>query len=66
MIFDLPGPMKSLTYKLSTQKDMDETLKLLRDEGVKASGYKGDVRDLDAVKSNFLSALAEFGKSRYS
>ena len=62
VIFDLPEPIKSVKYKLSTQKDMDESLRLIRAEGVKASGYKVDVRDLNAVKKNFENALGEFGK----
>ncbi len=62
VIFDLPEPIKSVKYKLSTQRDMDESLKLVRAEGVKASGYKVDVRNLNAVKKGFEKALAEFGK----
>lgn len=62
VIFDLPGNIKSVKYKLSTQKDLDESLKLIRAEGVKASGYKVDVRDMDAVKSGFQKAISEFGE----
>ncbi|MES2527296.1 MAG: SDR family NAD(P)-dependent oxidoreductase [Bdellovibrionota bacterium] len=62
VIFDLPGTIKSLKYKLATQKDMDETLSLVRAEGVKASGYKVDIRDLASVKENFSEALSTYGK----
>ncbi len=62
VIFDVPNPVKTLKYKLSTEADLDESLKLVRAEGVKATGYKVDIRDLASVKKNFAAAVTEFGK----
>lgn len=62
VIFDILENIKGVRYELSTKKDLEETLKLIRAEGVAASGYKVDVRSESEVQKGFEKAIREFKK----
>jgi NAD(P)-dependent dehydrogenase (short-subunit alcohol dehydrogenase family) len=58
---DLPGAMRSLTYPLAGEDDMDETVGLVGAEGRRCLAVPTDVRDRSAVDGAVQRALDEFG-----
>lgn len=62
VVFDILEQIPSVQYPMSTQSDMDETIKLIEEEGVRALPIKGDVRDYDSVAGAVEATLARFGR----
>lgn len=58
---DLAGPLPGVPYTSPTPADLDETAKLVKDEGRRAILRQGDVRDLAGMKDVVAEAVAEFG-----
>lgn len=58
---DLAGPLPGVPYDSPTPADLDETTALVEAEGRRALLHKGDVRDLDGMKSLLAGAVAELG-----
>lgn len=61
VVLDLLEQVPSVQYAMSTQSDMDETVKLIEAEGRTAIGIKGDVRDYDQVENAVKTAVDELG-----
>ena len=55
-------PLKTLSYELSTQDDLNETASLIRQLGRRVVTGIADVRDLEAVQRVVSRGLDEFGK----
>lgn len=62
VILDLLEQIPSVEYEMSSQSDMDETVKLVEEEGKRVLPIKGDVRSWDDVDGAVKAALAEFGR----
>jgi SDR family mycofactocin-dependent oxidoreductase len=61
VILDICEQIPSVQYPMSTQADLDETVKLIEAEDRRVLPIKGDVRDYDTVLAAVASAVAEFG-----
>ena len=58
---DVPGPIDSIRYLVSTQDDLDETVKLVEADGGRCLGIAMDVRDADVVDAAVRRTVEEFG-----
>jgi SDR family mycofactocin-dependent oxidoreductase len=58
---DICAQIPEVPYPLSTQDDLDETVRLVEKTGRRMLGIKADVRDHGQVKAAFDAGVAEFG-----
>jgi SDR family mycofactocin-dependent oxidoreductase len=58
---DICADIDVLTYKLSTQEDLDETVRLVEKAGRKMLAHRADVRDKDALQAAFDAGVKQFG-----
>ncbi|MEE3849331.1 mycofactocin-coupled SDR family oxidoreductase [Gordonia sp. LSe1-13] len=58
---DLAGPLPGVPYDPATPADMDETRRLVEEQGVKAHLVTCDVRDLEGLKSVVDEGVGVFG-----
>ena len=58
---DLAGPLPGVPYDSPTPADLDETVRLVKEQGRKIVVRQGDVRDLDAMREFVDEAVAELG-----
>jgi SDR family mycofactocin-dependent oxidoreductase len=61
VLVDICEPIPGLEYPLSTEADLAETARLVREQGVSALTFVADVRDEQAMKSAVDAAAAELG-----
>lgn len=63
-LFDLGDAYRDAepNYPLSTQRDLDETVDMLRAAGARAIGLTGDVRQQETLDAAVEQTLEEFGK----
>ena len=59
---DVPAAMTSLSYPLSTQEDLDETVRQVVDLGGTCLGIPADVRDPEAVDDAVRTTIDRFGR----
>lgn len=62
VISDLLEENSTTPYAMSSQADMDETVRLVEKEGRKCLALKADVRKLDELTAVADAAIAEFGR----
>jgi SDR family mycofactocin-dependent oxidoreductase len=62
VVLDILEQIPSVEYAMSTQEDMDETVKLIEEQDRRVVAVKGDVRNWDDVKNAVDAAIAEFGR----
>ncbi|NDZ96253.1 mycofactocin-coupled SDR family oxidoreductase [Streptomyces sp. SID6673] len=58
---DIAGPLPGVPYDPATQADLDETGRLVEEQGSKAHLVRCDVRDLDELKAAVDDGVAAFG-----
>jgi SDR family mycofactocin-dependent oxidoreductase len=61
VLLDICAPLAGLDYPLSTEADLEETAKLVREHGRTAITRVVDVRDADAMTAAAAEAAAELG-----
>jgi (+)-trans-carveol dehydrogenase len=59
---DRAEDVATMPYPLGTEKDMDETVRLVEKTGRRALARRGDVRDRAAVEAVLAEGVAEFGR----
>jgi SDR family mycofactocin-dependent oxidoreductase len=59
---DLCAQIASVDYPMATRGDLDETTKLVEQQGSKMIGLTGDVRDRDFLASAYDECLRSFGR----
>jgi SDR family mycofactocin-dependent oxidoreductase len=59
---DICHDIDTIDYPQSSEKDLDETVKLVEKEGRRIVARQADVRDADAVEKVVADGLAEFGR----
>src|ERR1700736_6534299 len=59
---DICGDIDSTDYPNASPDDLDETVKLVENEGRRTVARQADVRDADAVEQVVADGLAEFGR----
>jgi SDR family mycofactocin-dependent oxidoreductase len=59
---DICRDIDSMDYPNATPDDLDETIKLVENEGRRIVGYKADVRDADALAQAVDEGIREFGR----
>jgi SDR family mycofactocin-dependent oxidoreductase len=62
VLWDLPGPMSTLTYPLATPEDLEVTSKLVSEHGRRCLALTVDVRDADQVDAAIRQTVEEFGR----
>jgi SDR family mycofactocin-dependent oxidoreductase len=62
VVLDILEQIPSVEYAMSTQEDMDETVKLIEDQDRRVIAVKGDVRKWDDVQNAVKAAVNEFGR----
>jgi SDR family mycofactocin-dependent oxidoreductase len=62
VVLDILEQIPSVEYAMSTQEDMDETVKLIEALDRRVVAVKGDVRKWDDVQNAVKAALTEFGR----
>jgi SDR family mycofactocin-dependent oxidoreductase len=62
VLWDLPGPMSTLTYPLATRDDLEATSKLVSEQGRRCLALSVDVRDADQVDAAVCQTVEEFGR----
>jgi len=60
--FDLCDQIDSIAYPMATPEDLDETVNLVEKTGRRIVAERGDVRDLDRLKSTVGRGVAELGR----
>ncbi|MCW2830621.1 MAG: family mycofactocin-dependent oxidoreductase [Aeromicrobium sp.] len=58
---DLAGPLPGVVYDSSTPADLEETSRLVQQEGRRIVAAPGDVRDLEGLRSFVDEAVSELG-----
>lgn len=58
---DLAGPLPGVPYDSPTLADLDETIRLVKEQGRKIVARQGDVRDLEGMREFVDGAVAELG-----
>jgi SDR family mycofactocin-dependent oxidoreductase len=61
VLVDICAPIPGLDYPLSTETDLEETAKLVREHQRTALTYVADVRDSEAMKAVVDQAVSELG-----
>lgn len=59
---DVAGPLPSVRYDSPTPADLDETVRLVGEQGRRVVPARLDVRDLDALRAAVDGAVAELGR----
>lgn len=59
--FDLCGPLSTTGYDPATPEDLEETMRLVDEEGRRMIGFRADVRDYNAIRLGLNAALTELG-----
>lgn len=59
---DVPAPISTVPYPLSTANELDETVQLVREAGGQIYARQADVRDLAALTEVVGAGVAEFGR----
>jgi SDR family mycofactocin-dependent oxidoreductase len=62
IIFDIADQIDSVPYPMSSQADIDETVRLVEEYDRRALAIKGDVRDQAQIDDAVQQGIAEFGK----
>ena len=62
VVLDILEQIPSVEYAMSTQEDMDETVKLIEDQDRRVVAVKGDVRKWEDVQNAVKAAISEFGR----
>jgi SDR family mycofactocin-dependent oxidoreductase len=62
VVLDILEQIPSVEYAMSTQEDMDETVKLIEALDRRVVAVKGDVRKWDDVQNAVKAAVTEFGR----
>jgi SDR family mycofactocin-dependent oxidoreductase len=62
VVLDILEQIPSVEYAMSTQEDMDETVKLIEDQDRRVVAVKGDVRKWEDVQNAVKAAVKEFGR----
>jgi SDR family mycofactocin-dependent oxidoreductase len=62
VVLDILEQIPSVEYAMSTQEDMDETVKLIEDQDRRVIAVKGDVRKWEDVQNAVQAAVSEFGR----
>jgi SDR family mycofactocin-dependent oxidoreductase len=60
--FDLCEQIDSVAYPMATPTDLDETVNLVEKTGRRIVAERGDVRDLDRLKTVVADGVAELGR----
>jgi SDR family mycofactocin-dependent oxidoreductase len=60
--FDLCEQIDSVAYPMATPADLDETVNLVEKTGRRIVAERGDVRDLDRLKTVVADGVAELGR----
>lgn len=59
---DIAGPMETVPYPLSRSEDLDETVRLVQEQGVKGLGVAADIRDSGQVNALVDQTVASLGR----
>jgi SDR family mycofactocin-dependent oxidoreductase len=62
VVCDIDGQIESVPYPLSGAEDLEETARLVRDQGRRSIAMTADVRDPAQVNAVVDAALSEFGR----
>jgi SDR family mycofactocin-dependent oxidoreductase len=62
VVLDILEQIPSVEYAMSTQEDMDETVKLIEEQDRRVIAVKGDVRKWEDVQNAVEAAVSEFGR----
>lgn len=59
---DLCADVPTIDYPQATEADLDETVKLVKDQGRRVVAHRADVRDFAGLKAAFDDGLAQLGR----
>jgi SDR family mycofactocin-dependent oxidoreductase len=59
---DVCKQLDTVSYKMSSAEDLDETVEIVRSSGGKMLGLQADVRDEDSLTAALNTGLEEFGR----
>ena len=62
VVVDICGPIPTVPYPLGTKDELDETVRLIRDEGGDAAGVVADVRSLSQMQAAAREAVDAYGR----
>jgi len=62
IVIDIAEQLATVTYRLATADDLDETVKLVQAHGGRALAIKADVRSQRQLDDAVAAGIAEFGK----
>jgi SDR family mycofactocin-dependent oxidoreductase len=62
VVCDIAAPIEGVPYDMATKDELEETVRLVEKEGVRAVGVVADMRNTAQVQAVVDRALAEFGR----
>jgi NAD(P)-dependent dehydrogenase (short-subunit alcohol dehydrogenase family) len=62
VVLDTPGELPDIPYDQPKPEDLDETVRLVEAEGRRVVAVRRDVRDLEGMRADVDSAVAELGR----